>query len=497
MGLQKLLGLASWLAVGDYLAREYLNNEEEQARRAHCARLARLYKNRSERDLNVLINAAFKSEVNRDLRKHLVKWSKWNNVTERIVGEKATVYSEPATRTVGKADQQTYRDFLDLLPMDEIMREADRKLALFEEIWIQYRVRVRDDERTPVLDVVDPSKFWAVHAPGDKTDLIAIIIDQSPSNGAATDPHYRVWCDDETFLMDARFRVISTSVEPWPLGKMPGVLATMVPPSAKQCLLSQEPSADLAAAHDSVSFQNLLLLKESKSANRQTYISGDVSRATMGQVSDTERDAFLPEGAIPTTVDRGMDLKQFRENSGQIFEDAGANHGLPPSVLHHRDASSGAEVELRRIPIRELRRKRIPVFRRLERRICEIQAMVNPQDLPAFAFSADEFAINFGEVQGILTESEKDDVFEKRRQLLLTDTVEEVMRRDPDLRDKRDAIALIAERVQNEVRRVELQQLLMALNGGTTTAPGDATPQQNGAAGQARSPAAPPRELDS
>lgn len=493
MGLQALLGLPDWTRVSEVLAKNYLNNPEEKERRKHCARLLRLYKNRSERDLNVLIEAAFKSEVNRELRKQLVKWCKWNNVTARIIAEKATVYSEPATRTV--TANEPYHAFLELVPMDEIMREADSMLALFEDLWIQYRVRARGEERTPVVDLVDPSKFYAVHAPADKTELIAIIVDQSPGEGAKdTEPHFRVWTDDETLQLDAKFRVITGSVEVWPFGKMPGVLATMVPPGAKQCLLAQEPSADLAAAHDSVSFQNLLLLKESKSANRQTFISGDVSRATMGQVTDTERDAFLPEGAIPTTIDRGMDLSQFRDNAKQIFDDAGANHGLPPAVLHHQDAASGAEIEMRRIPIRELRRKRIPVFRRIERRVCEIQAMINAKDLTAHAFSAEGFAVDFGEVQGILTEQEKDAVFEKRRQLLLTDTVEEVMRRNPDLPDREAAVKLIAQRVTNEVARVELQQELMKLNGGTTTEPGDTTPEENGAAGQARTSAPPPRD---
>jgi len=486
MGLMKDLGLAEWKSVGDYLRKNYQDDPDEQARRAHCARLARLYANRSERDLNVLVEAAFKNEVNQDLRKALVKWAKWNNVTARIINEKATVYAEPAVRHVANGDD-VYQQFLDLVPMDETMREVDAKLALFEDVWVQYRVRqVDDEEREPLLDVIDPACFWAVHAPTDRTRMIAVIIDQKPDASAPdTAPHYRVWTDDETFTMDASFRVISTSVEAWPMGKMPGLLVSMVPPNAKQRLLAQEPSADLAAAHDSVSFQNLLLLKESKSANRQNYLTGDVSRAVMGQVSDTERDVVLPEGVVPTTVDRGMDLEQFRENAREIFEAAGANHGLPPSVLHHADATSGAEVELRRIPLRELRRKRIPVLRRAERRIAQIQSMVNAKDLPAFAFSAEGFTVDFGEVQGILTEQEKDAVFEKRRQLLLTDTVEEEMRRNPDIRTAREAVERIAERVKNEVLRVRLTQQLTRLNGGTSSQPGDATPQDNGANGRA------------
>jgi hypothetical protein len=485
MGLKELLGLADWTQVSNYLREHYLDNPDEKKRREHCARLARLYENRSERDLNVLIEAAFKSEVNRDLRKCLVQWSKWNNVTARIVSEKATVYSAPAQRTVGE-DDETYQGFLELIPMDEIMREADTKLALFEQVWIQYRVRVSaGDELEPLVDLIDPSSFWAVHSPKDKTELVAVIIDQSPGvNAKMTDAHYLVWCDTETVQLDARFRVMTETVAEWPIGKMPGLLASMVPPSATQRLLSQEPSADLAAAHDAVSFQNLLLLKESKSVNRQTYASGDVSRAAMGQVADTERMAVLPEGVVTTSVDQGVDLEQFRENAREIVDAAGANHGLPPALLHHEGASSGAEIELRRVPLRELRRKRIPIFRRIERRLCQIQSLVNAVDFKAAAFSAEGFTIDFGEVDAILTEQERDTIFEKRRQLLLTDTVEEERRRNPDLRTNEEAIKRIEARVQNEVMRVALTQVLSKMNGSSGSTPDEQTAEENGADGR-------------
>jgi hypothetical protein len=487
MGLLQALGVPDWTAAGKYLAANYLDDNDEKGRRAHCARLARLYENRAEKDLEDLVATAFKSEVTKALRKRLVKWAKWNNLTARIVNEKATVYAEPAVRHV--ADDEVYQRFLELVPMDETMRAADRMLGLFEDIWIQYRVRATGDapdDREPLVDIIDPSKFWAVHAPADRTRLVAVIIDQCPGDSAAaTDPHYLVWLDDESLFLDKEFRVITTSVAPWPLGKMPGLLASMVPPNAKQRLLAREPSADLAAAHDAVSFQNLLLLKESKSANKQTYLTGDVSAATMGQPADTETDVVLPEGVVPTTIDRGMNLEQFSRNSREISETAGANHGLPPSVMNHRDASSGAEIELRRIPIRELRKQRIPIFRRIERKLCAIQAMVNETDLPAFAFKAVGFTVDFGEVQGVLTESERDTVFEKRRGLLLTDTVEEEMRRNPDLRSPREAVERITERVKNEAMRLELMQALQRLNGGTSTTPGAPTPEQNGAAGAA------------
>jgi hypothetical protein len=220
------------------------------------------------------------------------------------------------------------------------------------------------------------------------------------------------------------------------------------------------------AAHECIWFQNILLLKESKSANKQAYISGDTSAAALGQSADTEREVVLPEGVTVTVVDRGMDLKQFRDNADHVLERAAANHGLPPSVLHQQDSSSGAEIHLRRIPLRELRRKRIPIMRRIEKQIAEIQSAINANDLPEFAFRTEGWMIDFGEVQQPLTEMEADQVFEKRRQLGLTDTIEELRRRNPDLPSDEAAGDVLEHHIAVETERIRTMRELMSLSGG-------------------------------
>jgi hypothetical protein len=482
MGLLEILGTSSWVTVSEHLRDNYIKHPDEMARRAFAQKRDDLYEGRGDKYLNDMIDAAFKSLITKSLRKALVKWAKWNNVTARVINEKATVYSEPAKRTVSSNDEM-YQQFQEAAQQDAAMAALNAMLGLHGAAWVQYRVRKSDDK--PVTDVISPAKFWAVSHPSDPTSLAAIIIDQTPTavNTPATAPHYRVWCADETFMLDSECRLASV-VEPWTIGRMPGILATTRPPTTKGCLLDADASADLIAAHESVWFQSVLLLKESKSANKQTYHTGDTSSAAMGQAADTETDVILPDGVSTQAVDRGMDLAQFRDNADHILERAGANHGLPPSVLHHRDASSGAEIHLRRIPIRELRQKQIPVMRRIERELAEIQSLINAQELSAFAFSTNGWAIDFGEVQQPMTPMESLQVFEKERQLLLKDTIEEEMERNPDIKNPKDAWKRIDQRISNEVTRLTQMQALMALNGGTQSSPDDKTPQQNGAQAQ-------------
>lgn len=465
--------VSSWDALARYLAANYLENKEEIERINEARKRDEYFEGGGELGIIRIIETAFKDPVTRALRKDFVQWAKWNNVIRRVASELATVYSEPAERSVTENDE-TYQRFLKLMPVDVIMRELDEKLVYHEDVWIQYRVRAMTSE--PVIDVVSPAKFWAVHHPQDVTQLVAIIIDQRFSDDEKK-RRYLVWTADESFYLDGQKRYMAETAEPNTLKRLPGVLVSMRPASAKGRLLTQSPAADLVAAHEAVWFLGVLLLKESKSANKQLYHTGDTATAVMGQSADTESDVILPEGVSAQAIDRGMDLSQYRDTAMSIFESAAANRGLPPSVLHQRDAASGAEIHLRRIPIRELRKKRIPILRDAEQRLVEVQAVVNATNLPAYPIIPLGFAIDFGDVQQPLTEAEQDAVFKERRQLGLTNTLDELRRRNPDLNDDTEAEAELDRHIENETKRVTKMRALMAVSGSmgaeTPDAPSD------------------------
>lgn len=465
MGIRETLGMgsaASWTYVGEFLRDMYIKNNDMMTRRAEAKKRDAYYEGGGDEYIKRFIYLAFEDPLVRRLRADLVGQAKWNNVLKRVARELASVYAKPATRKI-TADDERYREFIELVGQDAALREADRKLVVHDDLWIQYRVQ--KETRKPVLDVVTPSMFWAVCHPQDQTQLVAIVLDQTPSRVTRVTPCYRVWTATETFVLDNECRVIVSSLEINSLGRLPGVLVSMRPATTKGQLLTESPASDLVAAHETIWFQNVLLVKESKSSNRQAYVSGDVSAAAMGQSADTERETVLPEGVNVQAVDRGMDLKQFRENADHIVERAAANYGLPPSLLHQKDASSGAEIHLRRIPLHELREERVPVMRSLEREIAEIQSAINANDLPEYAFTPDGWGIDFGEVQQPLTEAERDAVFEKRRQLGLTSTIEEIKARNPDIKTDADAEAVLAKHVSDETVRISLMKQLMAMSG--------------------------------
>lgn len=491
MGLFEILGRSreDLQSVGEYLRDFYVENKDEKARIAHACMLDEFYAGRGDVEMERVIDLLWADKKNRDRRKAVLKagLDKYDNVLARIAQEKATVYNEPTQRKVDNASNDKYQAFLDLLPQDAIMRELDTKLAIHEEALLWYRVRMKPTgEREPVLEVVSPASFWAICHPNDRTLLVGIIMDQRMPMANEADPSFRVWTDDETFLMNAKCQIFELSIEKWQLGEMPGVLCSMREPSTKTSLLAPCPSIDLLSAQKAVRLQDLNLAKESISVSRQNYVTGDTSATAMGQSADTDGEVFLGEGVTVSSVDRGVDTEQFRDNAAHAADSAGANHGVPPAVRSQKDASSGAEIEMRRIPIRELRKKRIPVFRRIEARTARIMALVNggrdgvPGDLPEYAFDPVGWSMDFGEVQQPLTEAEQDQVFEKRRQLGLTNTVDEIKRRNPDIRNDVDAMAILQRNVEMETDRVALMKNLLALSGSMGTETPDHPRAQDG-----------------
>jgi hypothetical protein len=470
-------------AVGDYLKKYYVENPAETARMCHARLLDDFYEGKGDEEMDRVIGLLWTDPRNAARRRAVLQagLDKYDNVLARIAREKATVYAEPARRSVGNDTNDKFQSLVKRLNPDAVMTELDIKLAVHEDALLWYRVREKPTgEREPVIDVVSPASFWAIHHPYDRTLLVGIILDQRMPMASDASPAFRVWTDDQTFVMNGKCEIFQGSIEAWPLGRMPGVLCSMRRPGSKPTLLSACPSTDLLSAQKAVRLQDLNLAKESISKNKQSIAQGDLSSATMGQTSDSDGFINVPDGVSVTSLDQGVDTQVYHDAAERAADSAGANHGVPPSLRSQQDASSGAEIEMRRLPIREIRKKRIPVFRAIEGEFWPIVAMVNSQrqavnangapvqvagDLPNFAFDATGFGIDFGEVDQILTEQERDVVFETRRRLGLTNTLEEIRKRNPDIQDDTEAMKVLLTNVDVETQRVVAMKDLLAISG--------------------------------
>jgi hypothetical protein len=245
-----------------------------------------------------------------------------------------------------------------------------------------------------------------------------------------------------------------------------------------------EEGEDMVAAHLAIWLNNIFGLKETKSATKVNVVAGDTHGAIQDQPMDTEAQVRVPEGTSWTAVDTSMDLSMFRDNEDHILAAAGNNYGMPGALLSHQGTQSAEARELLRIPIREIRNQQRLSFRVFERQLVKVLAAVMGVDLPAYAFSPDGFAVKFGEAATPLSTKDALDIFQTENRLGITNLIEFVMRRNPDLTWDQAVDVVVTNIAVNYQVQLALRPT-MAINGALGQVQADAqTPQQNGATGQ-------------
>jgi hypothetical protein len=461
-------------ALAAFLRTEFLFSENEKTRRERARQRHLLYNSGGEEIMEALVGSVFKDRDVIAKRTEWVKHAKYNNVLRRIVNELSTVYSEPARRSVaGKEDNTRYQTLLEATSFDQVAIRINRWLNLHRYIAIGVRARLRPDgSRQPVVDVVTPDRFWAVPHPADRSLLVALIFELDHAGPAVQkQAKYLVWTDNETFRMTADGHIMAETWREHGFRRMPWILASLEPPAGR--LLDDMTNEDLAAAHRAVWFQNICLVKESKSATKIITVSGDTTTTARGQAADPETPVELGDGTAVGVVDLSMDLALFRDTARSIYETAAANYGLAPSLLTHQGVQSAEARELMRAPLKELRKEQQVPLRRIERELADVMSMVTERDLPSMAFSAEGWRMDFGESQTPLGPKEELEVFQQERQLGLTSTVAFMRRRNPDMDDEA-AREEMAEHILNETMRIEMMKDLMVASG---EAAGDSRPQ--------------------
>lgn len=471
----------AWMDVERLLKGRYIVNREEMERRRAARQRKQLYNCSGLDQAMSLIDEIFRDPDVRRTRREMAPYARFDNALRRIVGERARVYAKPVrTRSVsGAVDDRRYHQLQRRTHHDAAFRMADQWLALQNDVLVMFRVRMTPRGLEPRIDVVGPEDFFAVSDVNDPTKLVAVVLHQVPQSlrPRATDPHYLVWSDGESLHMDRHGRLIRSTIQRNPFGRIPGVLVHADYRST--CLLDSMTGEDAVAAHLANWLMNTQMLKASKSKSRQAAFTGETGRSVTGQTQDDEADLMLSDGVAVTTVDRGVELEPFMRAADHIVEHAAANYGIPPSVLRHAGATSGHEIDLRRIPLEEIREDRISIFRDAEREFAEIQSVVLSIDMPELSFATDGWHIDFAEVKRPQPEREKWETRRLKRSLGHSDPFLEVMEDNPDL-SLEQAVEWVSSRISAYSMIV---RELRALNASKDVTIEDAgqSPEDNGA----------------
>jgi hypothetical protein len=455
--------------------KESIGGDGEKARNAEHAIRDELYRDGGVDYMKTVIGEVFRDEFVRDQRRKMVPFARFNNVSKRLVNELSTVYAEPAKRYVADAAQAAYSAVLEAVRIDEQMLQASRLLNLHRALLVGFRVRQGpDDSRVPVLDIATPAHVRAVLSPSDPTVVLgwAIRTGYSPARKLVDLPAWTLWTDHERIFLRDDMSPIADSYFEHGFGVCPWVPVTLGPPSAGFWPGSE--GADISAAHVSGWLTNVLLLKETKSATKQSVIQGDTTSSARGQAADSEVPIELGDGTSVSTVDMSMDLGAFRDVANHILETAANNYGMSAALVTHQGVQSAEARELMRVPLREIRKQQQVPLRRFEQQLAVVMSKVLPVDLPEMAFDVDGWRIEFGESQTPLSGNEEMDLFIKQRAAGITNTVEFLQSHSPGM-DANQAEAKMLANISVETARVVAMRKLQAASG----AMGSAAPDPN------------------
>lgn len=439
--------------VASYLYRKYVSSKPENDRRKEAELKNELYNDGGDVEMGRLIDRVFTDKDVRALRKHWIRYAKYQNPTKRIFREISTVYSEPAIRSVSQTENnRRYQEVIRQSKQDQVFARANVLVNLHRAIFVRPRVLLIDGtQRKPAIDIATPADAYAVRHPNDPTHCVAVIVATGYHGSISLEdyPSYEVWTDFEKFSLTAKGAIVKDSWVEHGLGMNPWRFLTVDPPEKN--VWPQSSAEDVVAAHLAIWFQNLQALKESKSQNKQNYLQGDSTMLVRGQMADSEGILELPDGTIPGTIDNGVDTQQYRDNANHILEHLANSYGMSAAMVRHQGIQSAEARELMRVPVEELRRDQIKVFRAFEEDFVHAQEAVMQSDYPELGFSADGWSIRFGESRKPVTTKDSLETFKQERELSLTNTVTYLMERHGI--NEEQAKAQIEKNVETELER--------------------------------------------
>lgn len=433
---------------------DYIGNKADQTRKRESLMRLDLYRDRGRPHFEAVIGDVFKNDKVRDWRKVFVKYAEFQNITKRIVREISTVYSEPARRTVSRPTNKSYQQIQHDVRMDRRMRSANRLGNLLNNVLVWPTVSMG----VPRIRVITPDKFSAIAHPNDPAQLIGLIIEQFPDQHAApTSSHYIVLDGQSFFNLDKDGRMIKDSRRPHGMPYMPVLLFSR--DESEESLLDQTSGRDIISAHLAIALLNTMMLKHQKSGTKQPYASGDLETTALNQAMDEENLLQLGEGVTLSTLDLGADPNNYIAATRSIIKQIAANHGIPESVFDlSYQATSGFEIELKRVGLREVRRDQILDYRPFERDLATIQAAVLEAAGHPLAFDSAKWSIDFGEVETPKDPIQRIAYWEKLEGMDLANRVEMYMEMNPESTEEEAAAAIDANAMMRVKRTQQFQQ---------------------------------------
>jgi len=454
----------------------YLNSH--RLRREAIAQRLRLYRDDGRMEIERLIDSVFTQPDTRLARRKMIDVACELNVTARITDEVASLYDQPAVRTLASRNDE-FRDHALEIGLDELMQEAHRLCWICNEVLLWQQVGSEPGEY-PELLIVTPDTFDAIPNPRAKLKPAGFVLDMAPCTmveGYARSrlPHYEIWDDTFRYLINGNGQLVDeagqATREPirHGLGRIPGVLWHRRKPVDR--ILDSRHGRDIVSAHLAVALLSVMIMQLAKSqGERQPVLQGNLANVAKNQSMNGEGPVALPPEVQAFMLDTRTDPDHYLSGKKDKLTSVGLRYGLSYEQLTNTEGgdSSGKLFQLRRQKLTELR---------------------GEQRRRAYSHERGTVALMGYEVRGLRVDhseqavpqdaAEKVALLKDKMKLGLDSVVAYVMRENPDL-TRTEAIDFIKQNLADYATLITWLRALNVPSGADAENPGR-SPQDNGA----------------
>lgn len=470
-----------------HLRNTHLSSESaEHERRERMRMRIDMFHDRGRPYFENLLRTVFAGDAAlRDEYARVLPYAMYQNVTRGVARILSKVYAKEPRRSVEGKTNSGYQNFIRATKLNQRGRQANLYANVANDVLFFLRYKQRSTGRVPFIDIIPSDRFTPIADPNDPTELIGVVIDSAPCGIGVTErtPHYIVWTNDLVFRLDKNKHLVEGTVAPNPYGEIPAVLVHRE--LGRDELVDGYSGSDIIAAHFAVVLLNVLMLRGQKVGTKVPYTRGDTTGLTRGQTLDQAAMTEFPDDVSPGVLDLGHDPQALIQSARTVIAQAAANHGIPEDVFYQKvQASSGDQLELLLMPLRERRDEQVMIFRDAERSLAYKASRLLPLMgvEPRYRFDAHGFSIDYGEIAMPMSPQVKNTYRQAARSLGTRSPIDDIMDDDPDIQTREEAKARLLRNAGERAWWVDIERKLNMPANANAENPGR-TPQANGALG--------------
>lgn len=442
------------------IARAYLGDAREMARRQRAADRVRLYRDDYGDLLRRKIGQWFDNSTVKSRVSKFADLGSSQAIFKRIVNTVARpVYAVSPVRTIDpESEQQVFASLAAEVRLNEKMDAACRLATACNTVFLYTRYVERLGKI--VVDILTPDMVTVIPDPDDVTRELGLIYQREVRRRDGTIEKVHVfWDDTHTFQIAGNGAILpfagdSESIRRHGLPRMP--FLAIHRQERVGGYWDNTTGDDAVAAQLACSLLNVLSIRLLKAQGfNQILVEGDIPAFPKGQILDEEGAVQVPEGTSVNTLALKTDANHYQSLADSIKTDAAANHGISRARLNQDRAEASSDEGLQ-----EERADAVKIMFAAELEQFEILKMVSLEH-KKYRLSPDAtMSLDFGEWQHRVDEKTMLELWDQKRSMGIACVLDHIKSVNPEIADDAQAWAELERNLKAETKWVEKKRAL-------------------------------------